>query len=116
MNKIKLVVNNTRLNKEKISYFFNKNELKIILNLYARKVSEGVWKDYSFNITKKNISFSIYKRSSERPVFMIFKNFKIKNEKLKYYISDAQGNILAMSKNLETLIDKIRWHAYKIVN
>ena len=42
-NKLKLVVNNRLVKKEK---FFVKKELKSILNLYAKKVSEGDWKDY----------------------------------------------------------------------
>ena len=41
---LKLVVNNT-FKKEK-NYFFEKDELKSILNLYAKMVSNGSWKDY----------------------------------------------------------------------
>ena len=71
MNKLRLVVNNTKFDLEKKNNFFNKQELRIILNLYAKMVSQGFWKDYSFNITKKNVSFSIYKRASENIVFNI---------------------------------------------
>jgi hypothetical protein len=116
MNKLRLVINNTQSNLGKKNNFFNKQELRVILNLYAKMVSQGLWRDYSFNITKKNISFSIYKRTSENIVFNICKNFKPNNYNLKYYIADTQGNILSMSKNLETLIDKVRWNKYKIVN
>ena len=42
---IKLVVNNTFFEKDK-KLFFDKKELQIILDLYAKKVSEGSWKDY----------------------------------------------------------------------
>ena len=62
------------------------------------------------------MSFNIFKRSSENAIFNICKNFKTKNDNLRYYVSDAQGNILSMSKNLETLIDKVKWNKYKIVN
>ena len=116
MNKLRLVINNTQSNLEKKNNFFNKQELRIILNLYAKMVSDGSWKDYGFNISKKNVSFNIFKRSSENAIFNICKNFKTKNDNLRYYVSDAQGNILSMSKNLETLIDKVKWNKYKIVN
>ena len=116
MNHLKLVVQNSNSSIEKVNYFFSKSELKIILNLYAKMVSKGFWKDYSFNITKKNVSFSIYKRASENIVFNICKNFKPNSYNLKYYIADTQGNILSMSKDLETLIDKVKWNKYKIVN
>ena len=55
-NKLKLIVNNTNQNKE---IFFIKKELQCILNLYARKVSSGDWKDYGLSINKKEISFDL---------------------------------------------------------
>ena len=52
MNKhLKLVVNNSYPN-EKQKYFFEKDELKIILDLYAKMVSNGSWKDYGFKNIK----------------------------------------------------------------
>ena len=57
MNKLRLVINNSKSDLEKKNNFFNKQELRIILNLYAKMVSQGFWRDYSFNITKKNVSF-----------------------------------------------------------
>ena len=116
MNKPRLIVNNSKNELKEEIFFFNKNELKTILNLYAKMVSDGSWKDYGFNISKKNVSFNIFKRSSENAIFNIYKNFKTKNDNLRYYVSDDQGNILSMSKNLETLIDKVKWNKYKIVN
>ena len=56
MNKIRLVVNNVskRNGKEK---FFIKKELQSILNLYAKMVSNGSWKDYSFTSDTLIIQF-----------------------------------------------------------
>ena len=39
-----------------------------------------------------------------------------KNNNLKYYISDTQGNILSMSDNLKTLLSKVKFDNYRIVN
>ena len=50
MKHLKLVVNNIHKKKE---IFFNKLELKLILNLYAQMVSGGEWKDYGLSISKK---------------------------------------------------------------
>ena len=47
---LKLVVNNIYSEKNP-QYFFEKNELKIILDLYGKMVSEGSWKDYGLNIS-----------------------------------------------------------------
>ena len=50
-NHIKLVVNNLH-KKPEDKQFFEKNELKIILDLYAKMVSAGSWKDYGLSISK----------------------------------------------------------------
>ena len=56
MSKIKLVINNTNQQREK-EKFFIKKELQSILNLYAKMVSNGSWKDYSFSSGIKEVSF-----------------------------------------------------------
>ena len=58
MNHLKLVIKNSNLSLEKENYFFNKSELKIIFNLYAKMVSRGLWKDYGLNISKEEVSFN----------------------------------------------------------
>ena len=116
MNHLKLIIKNSNLVTEKKNYFFNKSELKIILNLYAKMVSKGFWKDYGLNISKEEVSFNVYKRTSENAAFRICKNFRLKNKNLKYSTSDSQGNILNMSKNLEELLNRTRWKNLKLVN
>ena len=104
MTHLKLVVNNSNSLLKNNNYFFDKSELKIILNLYAKMVSEGLWKDYGLNISKKEISFNAYKRTSENPVIKICKNFRPKNKNLKFSILDSRGNILNMSGSLKILL------------
>ena len=67
MNKIRLVINNESKKNEK-EKFFIKKELQSILNLYAKMVSNGSWKDYSFTSGIKEVSFDVYQRASEKPV------------------------------------------------
>tara|TARA_X000001036_G_C20570072_1_gene762248 strand:+ start:579 stop:923 length:345 start_codon:yes stop_codon:yes gene_type:complete len=110
--KLKLVVNNKFYKKEK---FFIKRELQIILDLYARKVSSGDWKDYGLSINKKEISFDIYQRASEKPIYRISKNLSPKNIKERFYILDKNGKILKKSYNIENLISKVEWSRLKIV-
>ena len=116
MNHLKLIIKNSNLTMKKGNYFFNKSELKIILNLYAKMVSKGFWKDYGLNISKEKVSFNVYKKASENAEFRICKNFRLKNKNLKYFTSDSQGNILNISKNLEELLNKTRWKNLRLVN
>ena len=113
MKHLKLVINNG--NKKK-NIFFNKNELKLILNLYAEMVSSGEWKDYGLSISKKEVSFNVYRRTSEFPIYKITKNLKPKNEREKYLIKNSLNKIISNSENLENLIKKIIWKKFKLVN
>ena len=109
MNKhLKLVVNNTYSN-ERRKYFFEKDELKIILDLYAKMVSNGSWKDYGLKISSKQVAFSVFKNSSENAVYNICKDFKPMNKNLKYLITDTKGRILRNSYILENLIKNTNW-------
>ena len=113
MKHLKLVINNVS-NKEDV--FFNKIELQLILNLYAKMVSGGEWKDYGLTITKREVSFNVYYRTSEVPVYRITKNLKPKKEHEKYLIKNAQGKTISNSENLQNLIKKITWRKFKLVN
>ena len=113
MKHLKLVINNGN---KKRDVFFNKIELQLILNLYAEMVSSGEWKDYGLTITKREVSFNVYYRTSEFPVYKITKNLKPKNENEKYLVKDNTNKIIKKSENLESLIKKIIWKKFKLVN
>ena len=105
---LKLVVNNSKTN-ENHNYFFEKKELKIILDLYAKMVSNGSWKDYGLKISSKQVAFSVFKNSSENAIYNICKNFKPVSKNLKYLITDTKGKILKNSEYLDSLLRNINW-------
>ena len=108
-NNLRLVVNNLDKKKFNENHFFEKNELKIILDLYAKMVSEGSWKDYGLNISSKQVGFSVFKNAAENAIYKICKNFKPKNKNLKYLITDTKGSILKNSHHLNSLLKNINW-------
>jgi len=105
---LKLVINN-ELKEENQRYFFKKEELKIILNLYAKMVSNGSWKDYGLSISSKQVSFSVFKNAAENAIYKICKNFKPSNKNLKYLITDTNGKILKNSFDLKNLLSNTKW-------
>jgi len=113
MKHLKLIINNRNIKQD---IFFNKKELKMILNLYAQMVSGGEWKDYGLSISKKEVSFNVYHRTSEFPAYKITKNLKPKNDGEKYLVRNSQNKIINNSENLEKLIKKIIWKKFKLVN
>jgi hypothetical protein len=109
---LKLVVNNPH-NQIEEKQFFEKNELKTILDLYAKMVSAGSWKDYGLNISNRQVSFSVFKNATENALYKICKNFKPKNQNLKYLITDSSGKILKNSFDLEILLKNTNWKNLK---
>ncbi len=108
-NNLRLVVNNLEKKNFNENHFFEKNELKIILDLYAKMVSEGSWKDYGLNISSKQVGFSVFKNAAENAIYKICKNFKPKNKNLKYLITDTNGKILKNSSELNLLLKNTNW-------
>ena len=106
MKHLKLIINNDQKEKD---IFFNKVELQIILNLYAKMVSEGSWKDYGLSISSKQVGFSVFKNATDNLLYKICKNFKPRNKNLKYLITDTNGKILKNSSDLNILLINTNW-------
>ena len=113
MKHLKLVVNNETKKKD---IFFNKVELQTILNLYGKMVASGEWKDYGLSISKKEVSFNVYHRASEFPIYKIAKNLKNKNNNEKYLIKNSKNVTIKTSESLKKLIEKVIWNKFKLVN
>ena len=101
MKNLRLIINNDKKGNEK-EKFFIKKELQCILNLYAKMVSNGSWKDYAFSSGSREVSFDVYQRSST-----------YLNE--KFLIKDRNGNILKKSENLNSLINKTSWNKLRLI-
>ena len=113
MKHLKLIINNKSIKRD---IFFNKKELQTILNLYAEMVSGGEWKDYGLSILKKEVSFNVYHRTSEFPIYKITKNLNPKNDSEKYLIKDSKNKTISNSENLQNLIKKVIWKKFRLVN
>jgi len=53
--------------------FFERQELNQLLGLYGRMVSAGHWRDYAIDGLKDAAVFSVFRRSSEFPLYRIEK-------------------------------------------
>jgi|TARA_B100001093_G_scaffold444317_1_gene447282 hypothetical protein len=107
-NNLRLVINNSQSKVEE-KQFFEKYELQIILDLYAKMVSEGSWKDYGLSISSKQVSFSVFKNVAENALYKICKNFRPKTKNLKYLITDTNGKVLKNSFDLRNLLKDTNW-------
>ena len=83
---------------------FDRRELTTILNLYGRKVVAGDWRDYAMDFLKDRALFSVYKHASERPLFVIEKNPKLRARQGQYMVTTQEGRVLKRGHELDTVL------------
>ncbi len=83
---------------------FDRRELNVILNLYGKKVASGEWRDYAMDFLKDRALFSVYKRASERPLYVIEKNPKLRAKQGQYMVTIEDGRVLKRGHELETVL------------
>lgn len=84
--------------------FFDRADLMRILSLYSRQVSRGLWRDYAIDHRSNMAVFSIYRRSSEQPLFAIAKVLLRGERDAKYVLASRQGQI-ASSRSLAEVME-----------
>jgi hypothetical protein len=79
--------------------------LREILSLYGRKVAAGEWRDYALDFTPYHAVFSIFRRSSEVPLYRIEKDPKLgRRQQGTYCVVVAGGQILKRGHDLAHVI------------
>jgi hypothetical protein len=84
---------------------FNRLELQAILNLYGRKVAEGEWRDYAIDFLADKAVFSIYRRTSEVPLYRIEKDPKLARKQGAYSVVVSTGLILKRGHELDRVLN-----------
>ena len=83
---------------------FDRLELNRILTLYGRMVSAGEWRDYALDFLDEIAVFSIFRRSSEMPLFRIEKQPRLRNRQGQYSVVAAGGVILKRGHELAQVL------------
>ncbi|MGE3065385.1 MAG: DUF2794 domain-containing protein [Hyphomicrobiaceae bacterium] len=79
---------------------FDRRELNQILTLYGRKVAAGEWRDYAIDFGREKAVFSVFRRSSEVPLYRIEKNPKLARRQGAFSVITATGLILKRGHDL----------------
>jgi hypothetical protein len=83
---------------------FDRQELSQILNVYGRKVASGEWRDYAIDTLKEKAVFSVFRRSSECPLYRIEKQPKLARRQGAYSVIAATGLILKRGHDLARVL------------
>jgi hypothetical protein len=83
---------------------FERGELNRILTLYGRMVAAGEWRDYAIDFLDEAAVFSIFRRTSEMPLFRVEKRPKLKARQGMYAVIAATGHILKRGHDLAQVL------------
>lgn len=83
---------------------FHRKELDQLLNLYGKMVAAGEWRDYAIDHLTDRAVFSVYRRTSEVPLFQIVKNPKLARKQGAFSVVAAGGRILKRGHELPRVL------------
>jgi Protein of unknown function (DUF2794) len=86
---------------------FSRRELDRILSLYGRKVAAGEWRDYAIDFFKDRAVFSVFRRTSEVPLYRIEKNPRLGRRQGAYSVISATGHIVRRGQELDRVLGAI---------
>lgn len=79
---------------------FNRQELQQILRVYGRMVAAGEWRDYALDMGQDTACFSVFRRSSECPLYRIEKTPRLARRQGAYSVISAAGVVLKRGSDL----------------
>jgi Protein of unknown function (DUF2794) len=86
---------------------FDRCELNRIFGLYGRKVAEGEWRDYAIDFLKDRAVSSVFRRSSEVPIYRIEKSPRLARRQGAYSVISATGLIVRRGHELDRVLRAI---------
>lgn len=83
---------------------FDRKELDQILRLYGRMVAANEWRDYAIDSLRDRAVFSVFRRTSETPLYQIVKDPALARKQGAYSVVAATGMILKRGPDLARVL------------
>lgn len=83
---------------------FHRRELDEILRLYGRMVAANEWRDYAIDHLQDRAVFSVFRRTSETPLYRIVKNPALARKQGAFSVVAASGQILKRGHELARVL------------
>lgn len=96
--------------------WFERREFDSIMSLYGRGQTAGEWRDYAIDDGPDCVSFSMFRRASERPLYQIEKRPSLANRQGQWCVLGAAGQVLKRGHDLATTIDVLERKLLKVVS
>jgi hypothetical protein len=107
-------ISEARKKSQKPDVRFDRRELDQILQVYSFMVAGGDWRDYAIDHMSDKAVFSVFRRTSEMPLFRIEKDPKRAQKQGAYSVITAAGQVIKRGHDLKQVL-KVFDKAIKLV-
>jgi hypothetical protein len=83
---------------------FSRRELEAILRVYCRRVAAGEWRDYALDFGREKAVFSVFRHTSEVPLYRIEKCPGLARRQGAYSVVAATGLIMQRGHDLARVL------------
>jgi hypothetical protein len=83
---------------------FNRRELEAILRVYGRRVAAGEWRDYALDFGSEKAVFSVFRHTSEVPLYRIEKCPELARRQGAYSVVTSTGLIMKRGHDLARVL------------
>lgn len=83
---------------------FGRLELSRILAVYGRMVAAGEWRDYALDFLPDTAVFSIFRHSSEMPLYRVEKRPRARHRQGQYAVIAAGGLVMKRGHDLAQVL------------
>ena len=95
--------------------FFERRELDAILRLYGRMVAAGEWRDYAIDGLADAAVFSVFRRSSEAPLYRIEKRPALARRQGAWAVLGHGGVVLRRGHLLDDVLKVFDGRRFRVV-
>jgi hypothetical protein len=83
---------------------FDRRELRILFDLYGAKVAAGEWRDYAIDFSPAKAVFSIFRRTSEAPLYRVEKDPELGRRQGAFSVVAASGLVMRRGHDLARVL------------
>lgn len=96
--------------------FFDRRELDLILRVYGRMVAAGEWRDYGMDSLADAAVFSVFRRTSEAPLYRIEKRPALARRQGAFAVLGQGGHVLKRGHDLAQVLRVFDSRRFQVVD
>lgn len=95
---------------------FDRGELAQILRIYGQMVAAGEWRDYAIDCLSDRAVFSVFRRTSETPLYRIVKEPRLARRQGAFAVMTGAGHMLKRGRDLPGVLKVLERKALKVLD